>query len=203
MRVSVLDYGAGNVRSLLNALHAIGCEVDMIETAEQIAAARVLIFPGVGAFGCCIEVLEKRGWVDALRAYVRADKPYFGICLGLQTLFEASAETPGLAGLGLLPGTIERFSGVRMSTWRHARWDRSLSRTGCSWPRQLSSPSSSRAEKSKWMRSGPSPSPSRVLPSLAPAALARAAPTLSTSEPAFSGGAPPSARSSAGGSSAS
>lgn len=112
MKVSVLDYGAGNVRSLLNALAAIGCEVEEISTAEQISAARVLIFPGVGSFGKCMEVLEKRGWTSALRAYVRADKPYFGICLGLQTLFEASAESPGVAGLGLLPGTVERFSGA-------------------------------------------------------------------------------------------
>jgi len=59
-----------------------------------------------------MEVLEQRGWMDALRAYVRADKPYFGICLGLQTLFEASEESPGVSGLGLLPGTIERFEGA-------------------------------------------------------------------------------------------
>ena len=112
MKVSVLDYGAGNVRSLLNALAAVGCEVEMIETAQQISAARVLIFPGVGSFGKCMEVLQKRGWVDALKAYVRADKPYLGICLGMQTLFEASEESPGVGGLGLLPGNIERFVSV-------------------------------------------------------------------------------------------
>ena len=112
MKVSVLDYGAGNVRSLLNALNAVGCEVEMIETAEQITSARVLIFPGVGACGKCMEVLKARGWVDALKAYVRADKPYFGICLGLQTLFEGSEESPGVSGLGLLPGIVGRFSGV-------------------------------------------------------------------------------------------
>lgn len=111
MRVTVLDYGAGNVRSLLNALHAVGCEVEMVETAEQIATAKVLIFPGVGSFGRCMEVLEQRGWTEALRAYVRADRPFLGICLGLQTLFEASEESPGVRGLGLLPGTIRRFSG--------------------------------------------------------------------------------------------
>ena len=111
MRVSVLDYGAGNVRSLLNALAAVGCEVEMIETAEQIAAAKVLIFPGVGSFGKCMQVLKERGWVEALSEYVKADRPYLGICLGLQTLFEASAESPHVAGLGLLPGKVERFEG--------------------------------------------------------------------------------------------
>jgi len=110
MRVSVLDYGAGNVRSLLNALAAVGCEVEIIETVEQITKARVLIFPGVGSFGACMEQIERRGWSAALRAYVRADRPYFGICLGMQTLFEASEETPGVAGLGVLPGTVGRFS---------------------------------------------------------------------------------------------
>ena len=59
-----------------------------------------------------MEVLQKRGWVDALKAYVRADKPYLGICLGMQTLFEASEESPGVGGLGLLPGNIERFVSV-------------------------------------------------------------------------------------------
>merc|ERR1719217_601620 len=101
MKVSVLDYGAGNVRSLINALQAVGCEIEMIDTAEQISSARVLIFPGVGACGACMEVLQKRGWVDALRAYVQSDKPFLGICLGLQTLFEGSEESPGVAGLGL------------------------------------------------------------------------------------------------------
>ena len=111
VRVSVLDYGAGNVRSLVNALHAVGCEVEMIATAEQISQAKVLIFPGVGSFGRCMEVLEQRGWITALRAYVNAGKPYLGICLGLQTLFEASEESPGVKGLGLLPGTVRRFTG--------------------------------------------------------------------------------------------
>ena len=69
-------------------LRKVGCEVELVETAEQISAARVLVFPGVGSFGRCMEVLRERGWVDALRAYVRADKPYLGICLGLQTLFD-------------------------------------------------------------------------------------------------------------------
>lgn len=111
-KVSVLDYGAGNVRSVLNALRKIGCEVQMIETAEQIGEARVLLFPGVGSFGRCMEVLHSRGWVDALKAYLQADRPFLGICLGLQTLFEGSEESPGVAGLGLLPGTVERFAGA-------------------------------------------------------------------------------------------
>ena len=109
MKISVLDYGAGNVRSLHNALVALGCEVHYITTAEQIAEAPALIFPGVGAFGRCMEVLEARGWVEALKTYVKADRPYLGICLGMQTLFEGSEESPGVAGLGLIPGVVGRF----------------------------------------------------------------------------------------------
>ena len=67
-------------------------------SAEQIAAAPVLIFPGVGSFGKCMENLQSRGWVDALRAYVRADRPYLGICLGLQTLFEEHKATCAFEG---------------------------------------------------------------------------------------------------------
>lgn len=109
MRVSVLDYGAGNVRSLVNALQELGCDVDFVSTAEQIAEAKALIFPGVGAFGRCMEVLDSRGFTEALRLYVQSDRSYLGICLGLQTLFEASEESPGVRGLCLIPGTVGRF----------------------------------------------------------------------------------------------
>lgn len=109
MRVSVLDYGAGNVRSLHNALLALGCEVEAVASPDQIAQASALIFPGVGAFGECMQVLDSRGFTPALRAYIEADKPYLGICLGLQTLFESSEETPGVAGLSIIPGAVAQF----------------------------------------------------------------------------------------------
>jgi glutamine amidotransferase/cyclase len=109
--VSVLDYGAGNVRSLLNALAAVGGEVHLVTSAEEIGAAEVLIFPGVGSFGACMDVLRAKGWIDALRAYCRADRPFLGICLGLQTLFESSDESPGVEGLGVLPANVGLFAG--------------------------------------------------------------------------------------------
>ena len=108
-RISLLDYGAGNVRSIRNALNALGCEVVDVTTPEEIESAGALLFPGVGSFGSCMAVLNERGWTEALQRYVRADRPYLGICLGLQTLFEASEESPGVAGLGVLPGTVGRF----------------------------------------------------------------------------------------------
>ena len=109
MRVSLLDYGAGNVCSLRNALRKLGFEVDDVTTPEHIAAAGVLLFPGVGSFGNCMAVLEAKGLIEPLRAYVRADRPFLGICLGMQTLFESSEESPGVRGLGLIPGAVSRF----------------------------------------------------------------------------------------------
>lgn len=107
--VSLLDYGAGNVRSVRNAIRALGYEVVDVEKPEQLAAAAVLVFPGVGSFGACMAFLAEKGFLEPLREYVRADKPYLGICLGMQTLFEGSEETPGVAGLGALPGMVRRF----------------------------------------------------------------------------------------------
>ena len=114
-RVWLLDYGAGNVRSLRNALTKIGFEIEDVTSAEQIAAAQVLIFPGVGSFGRCMEVLREKKWEDALRAYVQADRPFFGICLGMQSLFEASEESPGVRGLGVIPSTVLRFRTKELS----------------------------------------------------------------------------------------
>jgi len=114
-KVWLLDYGAGNVRSLRNALAKIGFEIEDVTSAEQIATAQVLIFPGVGSFGRCMEVLREKKWEDALRAYVQANRPFFGICLGMQSLFEASEESPGVRGLGVIPSTVLRFRTKELS----------------------------------------------------------------------------------------
>ena len=117
-RVSLLDYGAGNVRSLRNAIRALGFEIDDICTAEEIAAARVIVFPGVGSFGQAMASLRDKGWTEALKAYLKADKPFFGICLGMQSLFEGSEESPEEEGLGIIPGKVTKFltegGGVRV-----------------------------------------------------------------------------------------
>lgn len=116
-RVSLLDYGAGNVRSLRNAIKALGFEIDDISTADEIAAARVIVFPGVGSFGQAMQSLRDKGWTEALKAYLMADKPFFGICLGMQSLFEGSEESPDEVGLGIIPGRVTKFlsaGGVRV-----------------------------------------------------------------------------------------
>ena len=113
--VSLLDYGAGNVRSLRNAIKALGYDIVDINTAEEIAAASVIVFPGVGKLGQCVQSLKSKGWLEPLRAYVRADRPFFGICIGMQCLFEGSDESPEQEGLGIVPGRITRFNAVNES----------------------------------------------------------------------------------------
>lgn len=105
-RVTVLDYGAGNIRSVLNAIKTLGYEVKLVESPEDILNAWKLIFPGVGAFGEMMESLEKRNLVEPLRDYLRSGRPYLGICLGMQVLFEESEEAKGKRGLGIIKGKV-------------------------------------------------------------------------------------------------
>ncbi len=107
--ITLLDYGAGNVRSVINAVEKIGETVHVATSPDQIRTAEKLIFPGVGNFGRMMAVLNEKGYVDALLAYLHADRPFLGICLGLQALFETSGEAPGVPGLGFIKGTVERF----------------------------------------------------------------------------------------------
>jgi len=109
MRVVLLDYGAGNVRSVINALKTLGAEVHTVERPEDILSAERLIFPGVGNFGSIMQALHQRGFVEPLREYLRQNRPFLGICLGLQVLFEGSEEAPAVAGLGIFPGVVRRF----------------------------------------------------------------------------------------------
>mmetsp|Transcript_107128 Transcript_107128/g.299249 ORF Transcript_107128/g.299249 Transcript_107128/m.299249 type:complete len:571 (+) Transcript_107128:109-1821(+) len=107
--VVLLDYGAGNVQSVVNAVRQLGYVVRFVKTPEDILTAPRLLFPGVGAFGPCVDALQRLGFFGPLKQYLDADRPFFGICLGMQTLFEGSEECPGVAGLGVMPGVVARF----------------------------------------------------------------------------------------------
>ncbi len=107
--ITLLDYGAGNVRSVINAIERAGETVTIVRSGADIAAAEKLVFPGVGAFGNMMRILHQKQFVEPLREYLRADRPFLGICLGLQALFEGSEEAPGVAGLGFLRGLTKRF----------------------------------------------------------------------------------------------
>lgn len=124
--ISILDYGAGNLRSVENTLGAIGAEYQLIRDAAGLRAATKIILPGVGHFGQMIRALDEMQVRDALVERIRSGVPFLGICLGLQALFESSAEAPEAHGLGIFSGRIEKLSGDARVP--HMGWN-SLSRT--------------------------------------------------------------------------
>ncbi|KAI0082283.1 imidazole glycerol phosphate synthase HisHF [Panus rudis PR-1116 ss-1] len=122
MGLYLLDYGAGNVQSLANTLRRLGHDFQWVAAPDDLRKASCLIFPGVGAFGSAVASLQAKGLLEPLRQYIASGKPYFGICIGMQVLFQASAESPGLSGLGLIPATIEEFSNAD-KTVPHMGWN--------------------------------------------------------------------------------
>ena len=108
-RITILDYGSGNLRSVLKAIELCGGVVRLASSAQHIEDAEALVVPGVGAFGDCLANLRRAGMDGVVREWVAAGRPYLGICLGYQLLFEGSEESPGVQGLGILPGTVRRF----------------------------------------------------------------------------------------------
>ncbi|KAA8492380.1 Imidazole glycerol phosphate synthase hisHF [Porphyridium purpureum] len=109
-RVTLVDYGAGNVRSLQNALKYVGVEVVHAQRPQDILDAEAIIFPGVGAFGAAMHRLKELDYVHVLKEFIeQSGRPFFGICIGMQALFEASEESPGVKGLGVFPGVIRKF----------------------------------------------------------------------------------------------
>ncbi|KAF9076215.1 hypothetical protein BDP27DRAFT_1256170 [Rhodocollybia butyracea] len=109
MGLYLLDYGAGNVQSLANSLSKLGHPFTWISSPDDFHKATSLIFPGVGAFETAIENLTQKGFLEPLREYLQSGKPYFGICIGLQVLFQSSTESLNVKGLDVIPGIIERL----------------------------------------------------------------------------------------------
>jgi imidazole glycerol phosphate synthase glutamine amidotransferase subunit len=110
--IAVLDYGGGNVGSVLKALEYLGFSAERVDHPAKVRAAEKIIFPGQGHFGAMMKGLEDREMLAPLREAFSQGKPFLGICLGLQALYETSEEAPGVAGLALLPGCVTRFQGV-------------------------------------------------------------------------------------------
>jgi imidazole glycerol-phosphate synthase subunit HisH len=107
--VAVIDYDAGNTLSVTRALEKAGARVDLTSDSERVARADAVVLPGVGAFGDCVRKLQERGMDDACREALGSGKPFLGVCVGLQVLFEGSEESPEVEGLGVLPGRVVRF----------------------------------------------------------------------------------------------
>ena len=107
--ITLLDYGAGNVRSVINAIESIGENVKVVADVNDILSAQKLIFPGVGNFGSMMRILYQKQYVDPLKDYLHSGRPFFGICLGLHALFEKSEEAPDIKGLGFFSGQVKKF----------------------------------------------------------------------------------------------
>ena len=107
--IAIIDYGAGNLHSVKNALDLLGVDNIVTGNKEEILSADKVILPGVGAFGDAMKCLEERGLVETVKAVAENGKPFLGICLGLHLLFEESEESPNVKGLGIFKGKIVKI----------------------------------------------------------------------------------------------
>jgi imidazole glycerol-phosphate synthase subunit HisH len=111
VQTTIVDYGAGNLRSVQNTLDELGAEYLVTNDPAKVQAATKIILPGVGHFGQMMQAIDQLQLRDALIGRITAGVPFLGICVGLQCLFEASEESPGSRGLSIFPGTVKRFVG--------------------------------------------------------------------------------------------
>lgn len=109
MKVTLIDYGAGNVPSVERVLRRLGAQVETTNAAEKLAAARCLVLPGVGHCATLICSLDAHALRQPIRQAIERGTPFLGICVGLQALYETSEEAPDLPGLGVLPGRVTRL----------------------------------------------------------------------------------------------
>ncbi len=107
--IAVVDYGVGNLRSVSKALEKVGADVRVTSSPAEIESADAVVLPGVGAFAHCMDNLRSAGLEPAVRAAAASDRPFLGICVGMQILFEESDEFGRVEGLGILPGRVRRF----------------------------------------------------------------------------------------------
>ena len=107
--IAIIDYDAGNIKSVEKALQSLGEEVIITRDEDVLLSADKVVLPGVGAFGDAMERLNEYGLISVIQEIVKEKTPFLGICLGLQLLFDSSEEAPGVKGLGILPGKIVRF----------------------------------------------------------------------------------------------
>jgi glutamine amidotransferase len=107
--LALIDYGSGNIHSVINALRREHADVELISDPARLAEADGMVLPGVGAFGDCVQGLRSRGLWEPVADWLAADKPFLGICVGYQMLFDESEESPGVRGFGFFAGTVKRF----------------------------------------------------------------------------------------------
>ena len=116
--IGVIDYGAGNLGSVINALKRLSVSARFIAGPEELVRAsspfEKIIFPGDGHFASAMASLNQSGYAQAIKEWIQADKPFLGICIGLQLLFDTSGEAPNVPGLSVIPGTVRRFPGRKV-----------------------------------------------------------------------------------------
>jgi len=121
--IAIIDYGMGNIHSVQKALEAMGAKTQVTNKPQDIQRAEKAVLPGVGAFDDAMLELDKQGLIPAINDYVKSRKPFLGICLGMQLLFETSEESKGTKGLGILKGAVKRFVGVKEFKVPHMGWN--------------------------------------------------------------------------------
>ncbi len=107
--IGIVDYNAGNLFSVINSLRFLGFQVRILKSPAELAGIDRLILPGVGSFGAAIANLQRSGFSDAVIEWIASGRPFLGICLGLQLLFETSEESDGIRGLSVLKGSVRKF----------------------------------------------------------------------------------------------
>ena len=122
MNVAIVDYDAGNTLSVTRALKKVGAKVDLTSDPGRVGVADAVVLPGVGAFGDCMRKLRDRGMDEACGEAFRSGKPFLGVCVALQVIFERSEESPGVEGLGILEGEVVRFGGHGLKV-PHIGWN--------------------------------------------------------------------------------
>jgi len=118
--IAIVDYGMGNLRSVQKALEKVGAEAKITQSIEDIAQADKIVLPGVGAMQPAMDKLNALGLIDTLKNSIEDNKPFLGICVGFQLLFETSTEGGNVKGLGFLKGKVERFSSLKVP---HMGWN--------------------------------------------------------------------------------
>lgn len=121
--VAIIDYGAGNLSSVKKALDYLGADCEITQDKDKILSASHIILPGVGSFGDAMESMKARGLVETIKEVATGDKPFLGICLGLQLLFEHSEESPEAEGLGILKGSIAKIPNDTGLKVPHMGWN--------------------------------------------------------------------------------
>ena len=121
--IAIIDYDAGNIKSVEKAFQRLGQEVCVTRDAKMLLAADKVVLPGVGAFGDAMEHLQKYGLVELIYQIIEKKTPFLGICMGLQLLFERSDEAPGVKGLGILEGEILRIPDKEGLRIPHMGWN--------------------------------------------------------------------------------